>query len=46
VFGCAEKDEIWKVMEQEKCKYRMDVGTPAVCEKAEPKAEAKGKDEL
>jgi len=36
VLGCAEKDEIWKVMEQEKCMYRMDVGTPAVCEKDTP----------
>ncbi|KAL3427765.1 glucosidase II beta subunit-like protein [Phlyctema vagabunda] len=32
VLGCAEKDEIWKVVEQEKCSYRMDVGTPAVCD--------------
>lgn len=47
VLGCAEKDEIWKVMEQEKCKYRMDVGTPAVCEKAASAAEAASKkDEL
>ena len=40
VLACAETDEIWKVQEQEKCKYRMDVGTPAACEKAESKAEA------
>lgn len=46
VLGCAEKDEIWKVMELEKCKYRMDVGTPAVCEKAGSSAEKGGKDEL
>jgi protein kinase C substrate 80K-H len=46
VLACAEKDEIWKVWEQEKCMYRMDVGTPAVCEKAVSKAEVKGKDEL
>ena len=32
VLGCAETDEIWKVMEEEKCVYRMDIGTPAVCE--------------
>lgn len=32
VLACAEKDEIWRVVEQEKCMYRMDVGTPAVCE--------------
>ena len=47
VLACAEKDEIWKVIEQEKCKYRMDVGTPAVCEKVPSRAEAAGKkDEL
>ena len=33
VLACAETDEIWKVTEQEKCMYRMDVGTPAVCQK-------------
>ncbi len=32
VLACAENDEVWKVVEQEKCMYRMDVGTPAVCE--------------
>jgi protein kinase C substrate 80K-H len=46
VLGCAEKDEIWKVQEQEKCMYRMDVGTPAVCVKPVPKSEPRGKDEL
>jgi protein kinase C substrate 80K-H len=51
VLGCAEKDEIWKVWEQEKCMYRMDVGTPAVCQRSEGKSEGeekkkKGKDEL
>ena len=49
VLGCAEKDEIWKVQEQEKCMYRMDVGTPAVCggRTTAPKAgEGVGKDEL
>ena len=45
VLACAEKDEIWKVVEQEKCMYRMDVGTPVVCESTQSKAEAK-KDEL
>lgn len=34
VLGCAENDEIWKVVEAEKCVYRMEVGTPAVCESA------------
>lgn len=39
VLTCYEKDEIWKVVEEEKCVYRMEVGTPAVCE---TKTEAKG----
>ena len=32
MLACAEKDEIWKIVEEEKCVYRMEVGTPAVCE--------------
>ena len=32
IMACAEKDEIWKIAEEEKCVYRMEVGTPAVCE--------------
>lgn len=31
VLACAEKDELWTVVEEEKCVYRMEVGTPAVC---------------
>ena len=31
VLACAEADEIWKITEEEKCVYRMEVGTPAVC---------------
>ncbi|KAL5394901.1 hypothetical protein PMIN06_005678 [Paraphaeosphaeria minitans] len=31
VLACADKDEIWKIVEEEKCVYRMEVGTPAVC---------------
>ena len=49
VLACAENDELWKVVEEEKCVYRMDVGTSAVCEAAPAagkKAEGKGKDEL
>ncbi|KAL8970031.1 MAG: hypothetical protein Q9183_001707 [Haloplaca sp. 2 TL-2023] len=41
VLACAEQDEIWKVSEEEKCVYRMEVGTPAVCE---AQGQAKGKD--
>lgn len=32
ILACAEENEIWKVMEEEKCVYRIEVGTPAVCE--------------
>ena len=49
ILGCAENDEIWKVQEEEKCVYRMDVGTPAVCEPAGTAAgekREKAKDEL
>lgn len=49
ILGCSAENEIWKIMEEEKCVYRMEVGTPAVCEKpvAEQAAGAKGgKDEL
>lgn len=48
VLACAKDNEIWKVAELEKCIYRMEVGTPAVCgvdvEKKEEKAAVK--DEL
>ena len=49
VLVCAEKDEIWKVVEQEKCMYWMDVGTAVVCEKAGANGSGEkknGKDEL
>ncbi|EJT78050.1 hypothetical protein GGTG_03153 [Gaeumannomyces tritici R3-111a-1] len=47
-LACAEKDELWRVSEAEKCVYRMEVGTPAVCEdsKAAPGDGARAKDEL
>ncbi|KAF2398454.1 hypothetical protein EJ06DRAFT_532202 [Trichodelitschia bisporula] len=32
VLACAERDEIWRVVEAEKCVYRFEMGTPAVCE--------------
>jgi protein kinase C substrate 80K-H len=50
VLGCAEKEEIWKISESEKCVYRMEIGTAAVCGVQDgapsqpPKKE--GKDEL
>jgi len=31
ILACAENDEIWKIVEEEKCVYRMEMGTPAVC---------------
>ena len=45
VLACAEKDELWKITEEEKCVYRMEVGTPAVCAAGEKKEE-RPKDEL
>jgi protein kinase C substrate 80K-H len=46
-LACAEKDEIWKVSETEKCIYRMEMGTAAVCESGDgKKKEERGKDEL
>ena len=32
VLGCSAQEEIWRVSESEKCVYRMEVGTAAVCE--------------
>jgi protein kinase C substrate 80K-H len=45
VLGCSEVDEIWKISEEEKCVYRMEVGTPAVCQGRTAKNDAV-KDEL
>ena len=45
VLACAETNELWKITEEEKCVYRMEVGTPAVCGVAERKEPA-AKDEL
>ncbi|KAG9781112.1 hypothetical protein KCU88_g3558, partial [Aureobasidium melanogenum] len=36
-LACAEKEEIWKVSETEKCVYRMEVGTATVCEPQQSK---------
>ena len=50
IMACAEEEEVWKVLEEEKCVYRMEVGTPAVCDtpKSVEKDAKKGrlKDEL
>ena len=45
VMACAEKEEIWKVSESEKCVYRIEMGTAAVCE-AVGNAKIREKDEL
>lgn len=45
MLACAEKDEVWKVVEEEKCVYRMEAGTPAVCG-IEIKGKMEVKDEL
>lgn len=51
LLACAEENEIWKIMEEEKCVYRMEVGTPAVCEALNKSTAGKtdsteGRDEL
>ncbi|WPH02867.1 Hypothetical protein R9X50_00573500 [Acrodontium crateriforme] len=48
VLACSEENEVWKIVEEEKCVYRMEVGTPAVCESSNgaAKAESAQKDEL
>jgi protein kinase C substrate 80K-H len=47
ILACAEKDEIWKVVEEEKCIYRMEVGSPAACDQSKPQGGSQGrKDEL
>ncbi|KAI1276935.1 glucosidase II beta subunit-like protein-domain-containing protein [Xylaria sp. FL0933] len=43
-LACAETEELWRVSEQEKCVYKMEVGTPAACEEAVQPGHAK--DEL
>lgn len=42
ILACAEKDEIWKIVEEEKCVYRMEVGSPAVCGIEPAKKDASG----
>lgn len=46
VLACADKDELWKVVEEEKCVYRMEVGTPAACESAKSQENDRVRDEL
>ena len=44
-LACAEKEELWRVSESEKCVYKMEVGTPAACEHVS-EVKSVGKDEL
>ncbi|KAL8868065.1 MAG: hypothetical protein Q9198_008305 [Flavoplaca austrocitrina] len=46
VLACAEQDEVWKITEEEKCVYRMEVGTPAVCDMNGKGKEGGARDEL
>jgi protein kinase C substrate 80K-H len=46
ILACAENDEIWKVVEEEKCVYRMEMGTPAVCGLKESEKGAPAHNEL
>ncbi|KAI0203611.1 glucosidase II beta subunit-like protein-domain-containing protein [Astrocystis sublimbata] len=43
-LACAETEELWRVSEQEKCVYKMEVGTPAACDVLEKPGHVK--DEL
>lgn len=44
-LGCADKEELWRVTEAEKCVYKMEVGTPAACDEV-PEEKSAAKDEL
>ena len=48
ILACSEENELWKIMEEAKCVYRMEVGTPAVCEALSKSAQKAtgGRDEL
>ncbi|KKA28463.1 hypothetical protein TD95_002577 [Thielaviopsis punctulata] len=45
-LACHETEEIWKVMEAEKCVYKIELGTPAVCEGNLSDSSKGAKDEL
>ncbi|KAK5995358.1 Glucosidase 2 subunit beta-like protein [Cladobotryum mycophilum] len=45
-LACAEKEELWRVSEAEKCVYKMEVGTPAACEEEDTVERERSKDEL
>ncbi|KOS19961.1 Glucosidase 2 subunit beta [Escovopsis weberi] len=45
-LACAEKEEVWRVVEAEKCVYKMEVGTPAACEEEDVVERERSRDEL
>ncbi|KAI1260694.1 glucosidase II beta subunit-like protein [Xylariaceae sp. FL1019] len=45
-LACAETEELWRVSEQEKCVYKMEVGTPAACVQFVDPPTEHAKDEL
>jgi protein kinase C substrate 80K-H len=46
ILACAAENEIWKVIEEEKCVYRMEAGSPAACPAEGQTGKPKAKDEL
>lgn len=46
ILACAENNEIWKVIEAEKCVYRLEGGSPAACVVPSAHPAPKEKDEL
>jgi protein kinase C substrate 80K-H len=46
ILACAEKNEIWKIVEEEKCVYRMEAGSPAACPAEGNNSKSPEKDEL
>ncbi|KAI9151320.1 putative glucosidase II beta subunit-like protein [Paramyrothecium foliicola] len=45
-LACSETDELWRVLEWDKCVYRMEVGTPAACGELLAINQPEAKDEL
>jgi protein kinase C substrate 80K-H len=45
ILACSERNEIWKVIEEEKCVYRMEGGSPAACFPDSPIVKVEANDE-
>lgn len=45
-LACAQTEEVWRVVEAEKCVYKMEVGTPAACEDEDVVEREISRDEL